>query len=237
MALQGASRMHMHMNASYPGQGIFSDWTQEPTAQSLVPIVVEQTARGERSYDIFSRLLKERIICLNGPVHDHTAALIVAQLLFLESENPEKPISLYINSPGGSVTAGMAIYDTMQYIQSPVSTLCHGQACSMGSLLLAAGEPGKRYALPNASIMMHQPSGGASGQASDIAIHAREILRVRERLNRIYQKHCNVKDLEVIERAVERDHFMDAEEALKFGLIDKIMVKRPSAVGMGASSS
>ncbi|KAF8951549.1 hypothetical protein BGZ52_011099 [Haplosporangium bisporale] len=192
-------------------------------------------ARGERSYDIFSRLLKERIICLNGTVHDQSASLIVAQLLFLESENPEKPISLYINSPGGSVTAGMAIYDTMQYIQSPVSTLCNGQACSMGSLLLAAGEPGKRYALPNASIMMHQPSGGASGQASDIAIHAREILRVRERLNRIYQKHCNVKDLEAIERAVERDHFMDAEEALKFGLIDKILEKRPSSVGVGSS--
>ncbi|KAF9084416.1 hypothetical protein BGX29_006948 [Mortierella sp. GBA35] len=209
---------------------IFSDWSQEPTAQTLVPFVVEQSARGERSYDIYSRLLKERIICLNGAVHDHSAALVVAQLLFLESENPEKPISLYINSPGGSVTAGMAIYDT--YIQSPVSTLCNGQACSMGSLLLAAGEPGKRYALPNASIMMHQPSGGASGQASDIAIHAREILRVRERLNRIYQKHCNVKDLDVIERAVERDHFMDAEEALKFGLIDKILEKRPSSVGV-----
>ncbi|KAF9378205.1 hypothetical protein CPC16_011418 [Podila verticillata] len=214
---------------------LFSDWSQEPQAQSLVPFVVEQTARGERSYDIFSRLLKERIICLNGTVHDQSASLIVAQLLFLESENPEKPISLYINSPGGSVTAGMAIYDTMQYIQSPVSTLCNGQACSMGSLLLAAGEPGKRYALPNASIMMHQPSGGASGQASDIAIHAREILRVRERLNRIYQKHCNVKDLEAIERAVERDHFMDAEEALKFGLIDKILEKRPSSVGVGSS--
>ncbi|KAF9335503.1 hypothetical protein BG006_011359 [Podila minutissima] len=193
------------------------------------------SARGERSYDIFSRLLKERIICLNGTVHDQSAALIVAQLLFLESENPEKPISLYINSPGGSVTAGMAIYDT--YIQSPVSTLCNGQACSMGSLLLAAGEPGKRYALPNASIMMHQPSGGASGQASDIAIHAREILRVRERLNRIYQKHCNVKDLEAIERAVERDHFMDAEEALKFGLIDKILERRPSSVGVPAVAS
>ncbi|KAH7052723.1 Clp protease-domain-containing protein [Linnemannia elongata] len=215
---------------------IFSDWSQEPSAQTLVPFVVEQSARGERSYDIYSRLLKERIICLNGAVHDHSAALVVAQLLFLESENPEKPISLYINSPGGSVTAGMAIYDTMQYIQSPVSTLCNGQACSMGSLLLAAGEPGKRYALPNASIMMHQPSGGASGQASDIAIHAREILRVRERLNRIYQKHCNVKDLEAIERAVERDHFMDAEEALKFGLIDKILEKRPSSVGVSGSN-
>ncbi|KAI1308434.1 hypothetical protein EDD11_004285 [Mortierella claussenii] len=232
--------VQQRFRAQYGGPGernvssIFSDWSQEPSAQTLVPFVVEQSARGERSYDIFSRLLKERIICLNGAVHDHSAALIVAQLLFLESENPEKPISLYINSPGGSVTAGMAIYDT--YIQSPVSTLCNGQACSMGSLLLAAGEPGKRYALPNASIMMHQPSGGASGQASDIAIHAREILRVRERLNRIYQKHCNIKDLDAIERAVERDHFMDAEEALKFGLIDRIMEKRPTSVGVGGSS-
>ncbi|KAG0042111.1 hypothetical protein BGZ83_000887 [Gryganskiella cystojenkinii] len=219
----------------YGAGGIHSGWTEEPHAQTLVPFVVEQTARGERSYDIFSRLLKERIICLNGTVNDQSAALIVAQLLFLESENPEKPISLYINSPGGSVTAGMAIYDT--YIQSPVSTLCNGQACSMGSLLLAAGEPGKRYALPNASIMMHQPSGGASGQASDIAIHAREILKVRSRLNKIYQKHCNVKDLEAIERAVERDHFMDSEEALKFGLIDRILEKRPSNVDVGGGSN
>ncbi|KAF9908849.1 hypothetical protein EC991_009368 [Linnemannia zychae] len=228
-------RAQYNGGATSSAANIFSDWSQEPSAQTLVPFVVEQSARGERSYDIYSRLLKERIICLNGAVHDHSAALIVAQLLFLESENPEKPISLYINSPGGSVTAGMAIYDT--YIQSPVSTLCNGQACSMGSLLLAAGEPGKRYALPNASIMMHQPSGGASGQASDIAIHAREILRVRERLNRIYQKHCNIKDLEAIERAVERDHFMDAEEALKFGLIDKILEKRPSSVGVSGSSN
>ncbi|KAF9960568.1 hypothetical protein BGZ70_008570 [Mortierella alpina] len=232
-AFQGCrSQLQEHHGRS--NINITSGWFQEPTAQTLVPFVVEQSARGERSYDIFSRLLKERIICLNGPVHDHSASLIVAQLLFLEAENPEKPISLYINSPGGSVTAGMAIYDT--YIRSPVSTLCNGQACSMGSLLLAAGEPGKRYALPNASIMMHQPSGGASGQASDIAIHAREILRVRERLNRIYQKHCNVKDLEAIERAVERDHFMDAEEALKFGLIDRILEKRPSPVRVGEGS-
>ncbi|KAG0245632.1 hypothetical protein BGX31_006793 [Mortierella sp. GBA43] len=227
-------RAQASMSSGSPYSSIFSDWSQEPHAQTLVPFVVEQTARGERSYDIFSRLLKERIICLNGTVHDHSASLIVAQLLFLEAENPEKPISFYINSPGGSVTAGMAIYDT--YIQSPVSTLCNGQACSMGSLLLAAGEPGKRYALPNASIMMHQPSGGASGQASDIAIHAREILRVRERLNRIYQKHCIVKDLDAIERAVERDHFMDAQEALDFGLIDKILEKRPSSIGVGGSS-
>ncbi|CDS08142.1 Putative ATP-dependent Clp protease proteolyticsubunit [Lichtheimia ramosa] len=195
-------------------------------AQALIPFVVEQTGRGERSYDIFSRLLKERIICLNGQVDDNVASVIVAQLLFLEAENPEKPISLYINSPGGSVTAGMAIYDTMQYIRSPVSTLCNGQACSMGSLLLAAGEPGKRYALPNSSIMIHQPSGGASGQASDIAIHAREILRVRERLNRIFQKHTGIRDLDAIEKMMERDYFMTAEEAMNFGLVDKVLEKR-----------
>ncbi|KAK9760159.1 hypothetical protein K7432_016114 [Basidiobolus ranarum] len=196
-----------------------------PITSDLVPIVVEQSARGERSYDIFSRLLKERIICLNGPVHDGTASLVVAQLLFLEAENPEKNISLYINSPGGSVTAGLAIYDTMQYIKSPVSTLCNGQACSMGSLLLTAGAPGKRFALPHSSIMIHQPSGGASGQASDIAIHAREILRTRERLNKIYNKHTG-QDIQVIEKAMERDNFMTAEEALAFGLIDKILQKR-----------
>ncbi|GAA5803217.1 hypothetical protein HPULCUR_008694 [Helicostylum pulchrum] len=203
-----------------------SSWSESPYAQALIPIVVENTGRGERSYDIFSRLLKERIICLNGPVNESVAAVIVAQLLFLESESTEKPISLYINSPGGSVTAGMAIYDTMQYIQSPVSTLCNGQACSMGSLLLAAGEPGKRYALPNASIMIHQPSGGASGQASDIAIHAREILRVRERLNKIYQRHTGIREIETIEKMVERDYFMTAEEAMNFGLIDKVLEKR-----------
>ncbi|KAI8391610.1 proteolytic subunit of ATP-dependent Clp protease [Radiomyces spectabilis] len=209
-----------------PEQSIVGTWTESPSAQSLIPFVVEQTGRGERSYDIFSRLLKERIICLNGPVNDNVASVIVAQLLFLEAENPEKPINLYINSPGGSVTAGMAIYDTMQYIQSPVSTLCHGQACSMASLLLAAGQPGKRFALPNSSIMIHQPSGGAAGQASDIAIHAREILRVRERLNRIYQKHTGIREYETIEKMVERDYFMTAEEAMNFGLIDKVLEKR-----------
>ncbi|RKP23560.1 Clp protease-domain-containing protein [Syncephalis pseudoplumigaleata] len=182
-------------------------------------------SRGERSYDIFSRLLKERIICLNGEVHDGVAASLVAQLLFLESENPEKPISMYINSPGGSVTAGMAIYDT--YIQSPVSTLCIGQACSMGSLLLAGGAPGKRFALPNASIMLHQPSGGASGQASDIAIHAREILRVRDRLNQIYRTHTG-QDAATIEKTLERDFFMTSEEALEFGIIDKVLERRDS---------
>ncbi|CAG8538794.1 9883_t:CDS:2 [Diversispora eburnea] len=193
-----------------------------PKAQALIPFVVEQTSRGERSYDIFSRLLKERIVCLNGHIEDSVAAVVVAQLLFLEAENPEKPISLYVNSPGGSVTAGMAIYDT--YIQSPVSTLCNGQACSMGSLLLAAGEPGKRYALPHSSIMIHQPIGGASGQASDIAIHAKEILRVRERLNKIYQKHTKKHTLDEI--AVERDYFMTADEAKEFGLVDRVLEKR-----------
>ncbi|KAI7862418.1 ATP-dependent Clp protease [Spinellus fusiger] len=215
-----------HFFARSEVSATLGQWSSSPYAQSMIPFVIEQTARGERSYDIFSRLLKERIICLNGPVSDEVAAVIVAQFLFLEAENPEKPINLYINSPGGSVTAGMAIYDTMQYINSPVSTLCNGQACSMGSLLLAAGEPGKRFALPNSSIMIHQPSGGAAGQASDIAIHAREILRVRERLNRIYQKHTGIRDIETIEKMVERDYFMTAEEALKFCLIDKILEKR-----------
>ncbi|EXX59870.1 hypothetical protein RhiirA5_361417 [Rhizophagus irregularis] len=204
----------------------FSRCSSRFKAQSLIPFVVEQTSRGERSYDIFSRLLKERIICLNGHIEDSEAAVIIAQLLFLEAENPEKSISLYINSPGGSVTAGLAIYDTMQYIQSPVSTLCNGQACSMGSLLLAAGESGKRYALPNSSIMIHQPIGGAVGQASDIAIQAKEILRVKERLNMIYKKHTKKHSLEEIEKAVERDHFMNSEEALEFGLIDKILERR-----------
>ncbi|KAJ2664817.1 hypothetical protein IW148_001862 [Coemansia sp. RSA 1199] len=192
---------------------------------SLVPIVIEQTSRGERSFDIFSRLLKERIIMLNGPVNDSQSSLIIAQLLFLEAEDPDKPVSMYINSPGGSVTSGMAIYDTMQYVQCPISTLCTGQACSMGSLLLAAGAKGQRFALPNSSIMVHQPSGGAEGQASDIAIHAREILKTRERLNRIYAKHTG-QSVDVIERAMERDNFMTPEEALAFGLIDRVLEKR-----------
>ncbi|PVU90376.1 hypothetical protein BB559_004664 [Furculomyces boomerangus] len=192
---------------------------------SLIPIVVEQTSRGERSYDIFSRLLKERIICLNGPVDDSVSSTIVAQLLFLESESPDTPINMYINSPGGAVTSGLAIYDTMQYIKSPVSTLCIGQACSMGSLLLAAGEPGKRYSLPHSRIMIHQPSGGAEGQASDIAIHAREILKTRDLLNLIYSKHTSV-ELSEIEKSMERDKFMSPTEALEFGLIDQILTKR-----------
>lgn len=194
---------------------------------TLVPMVVEQTNRGERSYDIYSRLLKERIIFLTGEVYDQVAALISAQLLFLESENPTKDIAFYINSPGGVVTSGMAIYDTMQYIRPSVSTVCIGQAASMGSLLLAAGEAGKRFALPNARVMIHQPSGGAQGQATDIEIHAREILAMRARLNNIYVQHTG-QPLEVIERAMERDNFMTAADAKAFGLIDEVVTKRPS---------
>ncbi|MGC9268870.1 ATP-dependent Clp endopeptidase proteolytic subunit ClpP [Acidiphilium sp.] len=194
---------------------------------SLVPMVVEQTARGERSYDIFSRLLKERIIFLTGTVYDQVGSLIAAQLLFLESENPSKDISFYINSPGGVVSAGLAIYDTMQYIKSPVSTVCIGQAASMGSLLLAAGEKGKRFALPNARIMVHQPSGGAQGQAADIEIQAREILTLRRRLNDIYVTHTG-QTLEDIEQALERDRFMSADEAKVFGLVDEVMAHKPT---------
>lgn len=192
----------------------------------LVPIVVEQTHRGERSYDIFSRLLKERIIFLVGPVHDTMASLIVAQLLFLEAENPDKDIWMYINSPGGVVTSGLSIYDTMQYIKPKVSTLCIGQACSMGSLLLTAGEPGMRFSLPNSRIMIHQPSGGFRGQATDIEIHAKEILDLKYRLNNIYVKHTG-QNLKTIEQNMERDNFMSAEKALEFGLIDKVVDKRP----------
>ena len=191
----------------------------------LVPMVVEQTGRGERAFDIYSRLLKERIIFLVGPVNDHMASLVSAQLLFLESENPEKEISLYINSPGGVVSDGLAIYDTMQFIQSPVSTLCFGQAASMGSFLLAAGEKGKRYALPNSRIMVHQPSAGFQGQATDIQIHAKEILSLKEKLNKIYSKHTG-KAVDEISKALERDYFMTAEEAKKFGLIDSVVEKR-----------
>ena len=190
---------------------------------ALVPMVIEQTNRGERSYDIYSRLLKERIIFLTGQVEDNMASLIVAQLLFLESESPDKPISMYINSPGGVVTAGLSIYDTMQYIKPKVHTLCVGQACSMGSLLLTAGD--KRYATPNARIMIHQPSGGAQGQATDIEIHAKEILDLRKRLNGIYVKHTGQK-LAAIEKAMERDNFMSVEKAKEFGLIDEIVESR-----------
>ena len=195
----------------------------------LVPMVVETSSRGERAYDIFSRLLKERIIFLTGPVEDHMATLIVAQLLFLEAENPKKEIAMYINSPGGVVTAGLAIYDTMQFIRPKVSTTVIGQAASMGSLLLAAGEPGMRYALPHARVMVHQPSGGFQGQASDIERHAKEILDLRHRLNQIYVNHTG-QPLEKIEEALERDNFLTAEAARDFGLIDEVIEKRPAPV-------
>ena len=198
----------------------------DKTSANLVPMVVEQTNRGERAYDIFSRLLKERIIFLNGPVDDGLAALICSQLLFLESENPTKDISMYINSPGGIVTSGLAIYDTMEYIRPDVSTVCMGQAASMGSLLLNAGAAGKRYSLPNARIMTHQPSGGFQGQASDIEIHAKEILDLRRRLNGIYEKHTG-KTLKQIEKIMERDTFMTADDAKVFGLIDAVVENRP----------
>ncbi len=192
---------------------------------SLVPMVIEQTSKGERSFDIFSRLLKERIIFLTGEVNDEVSSLVCAQLLFLESENPKKDIFMYINSPGGSVTAGMAMYDTMQYISCDVATMTIGQACSMGSLLLTAGAPGKRFALPNSQIMIHQPSGGAKGQATDIEIQANLILAMRKRLNQLYVKHTGQK-LSVIEKAMDRDNFMTPEEAKKFGLIDHIITNR-----------
>ncbi len=198
----------------------------DPRMNALVPMVVEQTNRGERAYDIYSRLLKERIIFLVGPVEDHVSSLICAQLLFLESENPTKDIALYINSPGGLVTAGLAIYDTMQYIRPDVSTVCIGQAASMGSLLMAAGAPGKRYSLPHSRIMVHQPSGGFQGQATDIEIHAREILALRGRLNEIYVKHTG-QDIGAIETAMERDKFMAPEEAKEFGIIDEVVAQRP----------
>lgn len=192
----------------------------------LVPTVVESTNRGERAFDIYSRLLKERIIFLSGEVNDHVSTVICAQLLFLEAENPKKDISFYINSPGGVVTSGLAMYDTMQYIKPDVSTVCIGQAASMGSLLLTAGAAGKRYTLPNSRIMIHQPLGGARGQASDIEIQAREIMRLKDRLNKMYVKHTGQK-LSVIEKSMDRDNFMEAEEALKFGLVDKIVDEQP----------
>jgi ATP-dependent Clp protease protease subunit len=193
---------------------------------TLVPMVVEQTNRGERAYDIYSRLLKERIIFITGGIEDHVSSLVSAQLLFLESENPNKDIALYINSPGGVVTSGLAIYDTMQYVRPDVSTMCIGQAASMGSLLLTAGAKGKRFCLPHARVMVHQPSGGAQGQATDIEIQAREILAMRARLNEIYVRHTG-QTLPVIEAAVERDKFMSPDEAKQFGLIDEVMLKRP----------
>ena len=197
-----------------------------PSMNAFVPMVVEQTNRGERAFDIYSRLLKERIIFLTGPIYDEVASLVCAQLLYLESENPKKEIAFYINSPGGLVTAGLAIYDTMQYIKPMITTVCIGQAASMGSMLLAAGSPGRRFALPNSRIMVHQPSGGAQGQAADIEIQAREILKLRERLNEIYVKHTG-QALDVIQQAVERDTFMSAEQAKDFGIVDEVVENRP----------
>ncbi|WP_336985795.1 ATP-dependent Clp protease proteolytic subunit [Altererythrobacter aquiaggeris] len=208
---------------AYGSQGQF---TTDAATGALVPMVVEQTSRGERSFDIFSRLLRERIVFVTGQVEDGMASLITAQLLFLESENPSKPISMYINSPGGVVTAGMAIHDTMQYIKPRVSTVCMGQAASMGSFLLAAGEPGMRVALPNSRIMIHQPSGGARGMASDIEIQAREILRIKKSMNDLYVKYTG-KSLKDIEKAMDRDTFLEADEAMKFGIVDKVFETRP----------
>src|SRR5579875_2491935 len=203
------------------------------TAMNLVPMVVEQTSRGERAYDIFSRLLKERIIFLTGPFEDGMSSLICAQLLFLESENPKKEIAMYINSPGGVVTSALAIYDTMQYIKSPVSTVCMGMAASAGSLILVAGEAGRRVALPNARILLHQPSGGFQGQASDIERHAEDIIKTKRRLNEIYAKHTG-KTLEEIERALDRDNFLSAEESKTFGLVDHVYEKRDIAEGIAS---
>ena len=204
------------------------------TAMALVPMVVEQTNRGERSYDIYSRLLKERIIFLTGPVEDHIATLVCAQLLFLEAENPKKEIALYINSPGGVVTSGMAIYDTMQFIKPAVSTLCIGQAASMGSLLLAAGHKDMRFATPNARIMVHQPSGGFSGQASDIERHAKDILKMKRKLNEVYVKHCG-RTYEEVEQTLDRDHFMSADEAKDWGLVDRVITSREAVEGVAGA--
>ncbi len=202
--------------------------TQDPQSLGLVPMVLEQTARGERSYDIYSRLLKERVIFLVGPVEDYMANLVVAQLLFLEADNPDKDIHLYINSPGGSVTAGMSIYDTMQFIKPDVSTMCIGQACSMGAFLLAGGAKGKRYCLPNSRTMIHQPSGGAQGQATDILIHAEEIIKIRQRLNEIMAHHTG-QPFDKVCKDTERDNFMSAEESRAYGLIDEVIQRRVAA--------
>ncbi len=204
------------------------DLYEGPVGIGLIPMVIEQSGRGERAYDIYSRLLKERVIFLVGPVHDAMANLIVAQLLFLESENPDKDIHLYINSPGGSVSAGLAIYDTMQFIKPDVSTLCTGLAASMGAFLLSAGAKGKRFVLPNSRVMIHQPSGGFSGQASDIEIHAKEVLYLKRRLNEMMANHTG-QSLDVIERDTDRDNFMGAEEAVKYGLVDKVLTHRAQA--------
>ncbi|MFM5893699.1 MAG: ATP-dependent Clp endopeptidase proteolytic subunit ClpP [Novosphingobium sp.] len=213
---------------------------RDPITGALIPVVVEQSSRGERSFDIYSRLLRERIIFVTGEVEDHMASVIVAQLLFLESENPSKDISMYINSPGGVVTAGMAIHDTMQYIKPKVSTVCIGQACSMGSFLLAAGEPGMRVALPQSRVMIHQPSGGARGMASDIEIQAREIIKLKERMHELYAKYTG-KSVKAVAEAMDRDTWMDAEEARAFGLVDKVFESRPEgetdAGGSGGAPS
>jgi ATP-dependent Clp protease protease subunit len=201
----------------------------ETYANYLIPQVIENTSRGERGFDIYSRLLRERIIFLTGPVEDHMASVIIAQLLFLEAENPKKEIAMYINSPGGVVTSGLAIYDTMQFIKPKVSTLCIGQAASMGSLLLCAGENGMRFCLPNARVMVHQPSGGFQGQASDILRHAEDIMKIKRRLNEIYVRHTG-RDYDTIERTLDRDHFMSAAEAKEFGLVDQVLEKRPDDV-------
>jgi len=216
----------MVRNITYGGYNSPQSASQEIQGLGMVPMVIEQSGRGERSYDIYSRLLKERVIFLVGPVNDQTANLVVAQLLFLESENPDKDISFYINSPGGSVTAGMAIYDTMQFIKPDVSTLCVGMAASMGAFLLSAGTKGKRFSLPNSRVMIHQPSGGAQGQASDIEIHARDILKTRDQLNRILA-HNTGQTVEKIERDTERDYFMFADEAQTYGVVDQVISKRP----------
>ena len=210
--------MHYH-------EELLSRHRQEPQNIGMIPMVVETSGRGERAYDIYSRLLKERVVFLVGEVNDHSANLIVAQMLFLESENPDKDIHFYINSPGGSVTAGMAIYDTMQFIKPNISTLCIGQAASMGSFLLAAGEKGKRFCLPNSRVMIHQPMGGFRGQASDIEIHAREILYLKQRLNQMLAQHTG-QTVETIERDTDRDNFLSAEEAVKYGLVDQVLAKR-----------
>jgi ATP-dependent Clp protease protease subunit len=216
----------MVQHGIYGGYGNPQARSQEIQGLGMVPMVVEQSGRGERSYDIYSRLLKERVIFLVGPVNDQTANLVVAQLLFLESENPDKDISFYINSPGGSVTAGMAIYDTMQFIKPDVSTLCIGMAASMGAFLLSSGTKGKRFSLPNSRVMIHQPSGGAQGQASDIEIHARDILKIRDQLNRILAANTG-QTVEKIERDTERDYFMFADEAQTYGVVDQVISKRP----------
>ena len=205
-----------------------SNWTQEPSGLGYIPMVIEQSGRGERAYDIYSRLLKERVVFMVGPVNDMTANLVVAQLLFLESENPDKDIYLYINSPGGSITAGMGIYDTMRFIKPDVSTLCVGQAASMGAFLLSAGAKGKRFVLPNSRVMIHQPLGGFQGQATDIEIHAKEILYLKEKLNRLLAEHTG-QPIETIERDTDRDNFMSAEQAVAYGLADKVLASRNDA--------